>query len=271
MYYINRNDSVIPHVELIREPLQYPRTVCTNSTCVKYVKTREFDVIDYSTVCHDPYYLRNVKHDTINNPAIQSCEIMTLATKQCRKRKCPWNYHMHISYRTKQEVHYEVIKGQVGVDPGRELVKRMKALREEQETLIKISAVLIQFLKTNSITAFNDPFIDYMNYFVNEERLKHSMGANNQYVLNGLEKLKGLYLQKLQSPMNPSKKDISDLLETLYNLLFNGSSIKDQVNSIKNIQVKEIEKNEKLIYAHQQPEKDIIVTKLNALFSNSRN
>ncbi|CAF1351635.1 unnamed protein product, partial [Didymodactylos carnosus] len=211
-----KNDNRIPHIELKKICLEQPRTC-----------------------------------DTIQNPHIVCCEVFATSNGRCYHCNCSWEHHMHMYYETKLCMTYLTIPNASNIDPVQELDKRIESLNEEQKTIIEIPVRFIQYLKENSITAFNDPFADYMNYFVSEERLKCDMGANNQLVLNGLEKVQELYIQKLKSSANSTttigKDEIMNLLQILYSLPHNGPSIKQQMDLVKTMQVNALGKTEKII------------------------
>ncbi|CAF1089208.1 unnamed protein product [Didymodactylos carnosus] len=186
---IQKNDNRTPYVELKKICLQQPRTVCTHPRCVRVVQSENIPEIDYITVCHNPCYVPGIEHNTIQNPYIVYCEVFATNNGRCYHCNCSWEHHMHIYYETKLCMTYLTIPNTSNIYPVQELDKRIESLNEEQKIIIEISTRSIQHLKQNSITAFNDPFADYINYFVSEERLKCDMGANNQFVLNGLEKV----------------------------------------------------------------------------------
>uniref|UniRef100_A0AC34GGG8 Uncharacterized protein n=1 Tax=Panagrolaimus sp. ES5 TaxID=591445 RepID=A0AC34GGG8_9BILA len=89
----------IPHPQITTEPLGFPRTVCTNSTCIETKRkahTNEVQVL-YKTICHDHCYLENVTPEQVPNPALQKCQAMN-SQLFCSKCGCPWNFHMHITF-----------------------------------------------------------------------------------------------------------------------------------------------------------------------------
>ncbi|CAF4568012.1 unnamed protein product, partial [Didymodactylos carnosus] len=97
----------IPAVDLKSTPLPYPRTVCTNTSCVKFVKFGNIDKINYVTHCHEHCYLQGVAQDVVNNAALQKCSAMN-STNKCIKCSCGYEKHMHITYETEQ-INTEVI------------------------------------------------------------------------------------------------------------------------------------------------------------------
>ncbi|CAF4322401.1 unnamed protein product, partial [Adineta steineri] len=98
-----------------------------------------------------------------------------------------------------------------------------------------------------AILPVNDDFIEYLQYFIREEQMKQSTGAQNTEIIDSRERLKddynkemGLYkktLEEQKNSINSSQSvkpdEIFVLIETLYELPITGKQIKQQVDGIR--------------------------------------
>lgn len=94
--------SVFTKVFLEKIPLAYPRTVCTNSKCVKVYKVDEVvKTTNYITWCHVPCYLENMTEELANNQALIQCSAMG-GTETCLRCNHSFLEHMHITYEARE-------------------------------------------------------------------------------------------------------------------------------------------------------------------------
>jgi uncharacterized protein YgbK (DUF1537 family) len=158
-------------------------------------------------------------------------------------------------------VTYEFRKFQVQVNlktsskvqsPVEAINQRIKDLKAEQEAIIKVCTQLTQFLRVNALNPVNDDIIEYIQHFIREEQTKKAAGAQNEGVIEGLEKLLADYRQEMkivqqgmriaQTPLasdpasTMTSEDIFLLVGTLYRLPINGAKIRAQVDEIKRVQ-----------------------------------
>src|SRR5205823_10302136 len=99
------------------------------------------------------------------------------------------NVEMQISEKkSDQETKKAIIK---------EFQSRVNQLQEEQKQINKISLKFAQFLRQNAIAAFNDAYADYLDHFINEEKIKKNVDPINydEAILKGLEATKKSYLK----------------------------------------------------------------------------
>ncbi len=218
--------------------------------------------IEYKTHCHTHCYLTNVKCNVINNAALRRCSAMKSDGK-CEVCGCQWYDHMHITYETKQitkKIIDENVKSQISKKKSDQETKRaiieeyqarVNQLQKEQRTINEISLKFAQFLRQNAIAAFNDAYADYLDHFINEEKIKKSADPNryDDEILKGLEATKRSYLELIEiikqaidnndpnmSPVSPD--DIAELEQQLYNLPINGQTLKNIKNEAKRSQTK---------------------------------
>ncbi|CAG8640640.1 1150_t:CDS:1 [Paraglomus occultum] len=252
-----KKDLYIPQVDLEAEELQYPQTVCTSQSCVDVLTTGEDKVkkFHYKTQCHSRCYLTNVTCNVVNNEALRHCSAMG-PKGTCQHCGCLWNAHMHITYDLK------VVEKKV-VDPNIEMrisktksfqetkaalladkQNRTELLRKEQHTINSINIQFAKFLRQSAIAPFNDAYADYLDHFINQEKIKKAddlFNYNNE-ILDGLEDTKRVYLTKIESikkaiengdssEQSISPEDIERLAQQLYSLELTGNTLK-KINDI---------------------------------------
>ncbi|GES75094.1 P-loop containing nucleoside triphosphate hydrolase [Rhizophagus clarus] len=254
----------IPQIDLEPVTLGYPRTVCTSISCVRSVQIDQTNItkIDYITHCHRHCYLKNVKSDEINNAALKDCKAMDSSGK-CNKCGCQWDKHMHITYENKQittkiidqNVVKQISKKKSDQETKRAIIEdyqaRVNQLQKEQHIINEISLKFAQFLRQNAIAAFNDAYADYLDHFINEEKIKKSADPNNydEEILKGLEATKRNYLAQIEvikkaidsnDPTMPPvlPDDIAELEQKLYDLPINGQTLRKIKEEAKRGQAK---------------------------------
>ena len=125
--------------------------------------------------------------------------------------------------------------------------KRITDLRKEQKQIEDVYKQLLQFLYANSLLMINDSFLEYMEYFIREEEMKQSAGAENTEVVGNLRKMMENHkrdIDRLKEDIEKQKssgeqiqsikpENVFDLVGTLYELPINGRQIQDQVQGIQ--------------------------------------
>ncbi|GBC01557.1 hypothetical protein RclHR1_04230002 [Rhizophagus clarus] len=260
----------IPQIDLESVALGHPRTVCTSISCVRSVQIGQSNIskIDYITHCHRHCYLEKVKCNKINNAALKNCAAMDSSGK-CNSCGCQWDKHMHITYENKQiikkivdqNVVLQISKKKSDQETKKAIIEkyqaRMNQLQIEQHTINDISLKFAQFLRQNAIAAFNDAYADYLDHFINEEKIKKSTDPNNydEEILKGLETTKRTYLTKIEiikraiesndssiSSILPDK--IAELEQKLYDLPINGRTLEKIKNEAKRGHTRELSHSE---------------------------
>ncbi|CAB4395285.1 unnamed protein product [Rhizophagus irregularis] len=222
-------------LQLKLEPiaLEYPRTVCTNSNCIKFlqIKLTNIKTIDYATHCCPSCNLTNIRCDKIDGTALRCCPVLAGKCKVCG---CCWDKHIYITYENK--INVKVKKKSTKKAIIEKCQKRIIKLQKEQRKINEINFKFAQFLRQNAIYSSCDAYVDYLNHLINEEKSKKSTDDDDE-IINGLEITKRNYLKEIEvikraienndSSMPPIlPKDITEFEQQLYNLKINGSTLK---------------------------------------------
>lgn len=240
----------IPKLVLVPVLLGYPRTVCTDTNCVKYHKENDITLTEFVTHCHEHCQLEGVLAETYPNPSLQKCAAMG-PNLMCKKCGHSWNTHMHVRYASHhemQEVINESVQNEINIQQTeveriqgyiKELQKRVEDLEVELQSITVISAKFGKFLKNNAITPYNDALKDYLAYLIQEEKNKPDQSEADKKTLEGLEKMKLAYEHQIQilnqsmendqdvGILNP--EDIVTLEEELYQLPINGEELRQHM------------------------------------------
>ena len=240
---------IVEKIDFVSSALSYPRTVCTNSACVKVSVIDGIKKTNYITWCHDHCYLKGVTVETTNNPALIHCWAMG-GTHNCRG--CGHNYgeHMHITYElieNKVQVENEAIKqlidqnasaSQLKAAKISELQGLVKEFREEHLAIEKIAAKFGAFLKHNAITAYSDARLEYLQFLISEEEKKPSELRDTQLV-QALVEAKQIYQEQVaiidkaikegQAELDEVKDPatIGRLIDDLFSLKHYGKSVEE--------------------------------------------
>lgn len=242
------------------EPLDHPKTVCSNSKCVKVWNLNgNLTTNEYITVCHKRCHLSGIQADSIGPPELLNCNAMG-NSQFCRHCTHSYREHLHIYYDS------VLVQEQVVNESIDELLKSGLSDKERNEKLIheqiqKISefeaeikqierscAYFANFLKNNAIAPYNDALDQYLDHVINEEKEKVANGGSRQ-VLDELIKSKKSYSEQKRileeslsarhgetSAKQTQNEDIWKLVEDLKKLKHAGNSLKDAINCIHQTQ-----------------------------------
>lgn len=249
-----RKDLMVDKINLNAKELGYPRTVCTNSECVKVTGVEGHHKINYITWCHDHCYLEGVSVETTNNTALLKCWAMN-DTDTCRV--CNHNYgeHMHITYELIEstvKVENESVKKLVDENASlkeiretaiKGLRERIDELKQEHVAIEKAAAKFGAFLEHNAITAYSDARLEYLQFLINEEKKKKTEFKDDK-LLAALEDSLRIYSEEvalikktIADGRGSELLDISQIdksISQLYKLKHSGRMLKQ----IKNVAVK---------------------------------
>ncbi|RIA81661.1 hypothetical protein C1645_729561 [Glomus cerebriforme] len=215
-------------LQLNLEPvsLEYPRTVCTNSSCIRLLRIEQTNIkiVDHIKQCC-------LRCNEINNATLRCCSVMV--DGKCKVCGCYWDKHVLITYENK--VNVKVKKKSTKKAIIEKCQKKVNKLQKEQQKINEISFKFAQFLRQNAIAASNDTYADYLDHFINEEKIKKN--ADDDEILNGLEITKRNYLKEIEiinraienndlSMLPILPKDIVELEQQLYTLKINGPTLK---------------------------------------------
>ena len=134
-----------------------------------------------------------------------------------------------------------------------EVTERIEDLCREQSIIQDVYNQLAAFLHANTLLPFNDAYIDYLQYFIQEERAKQRTDESHSIVVKRLEDIREEFREYIHnfrqtlknltredqlrsSPLTPD--DVLDLIQKLYALPINGENIKTQVEGIEAVQKK---------------------------------
>jgi len=139
--------------------------------------------------------------------------------------------------------------------------KHIRDLQEEQAQIQDIYKKLARFLYANSMYPINDGYIEYLQYFIHEEKKKQNGNGHNTQVIANLEKLMAdyeseieLFKKTLQDQREAgeeikilSSEEVFTLAGNLYHLPINGKQIRAQVYGIKLGEVEHTAEREKFV------------------------
>ncbi|XP_038059614.1 uncharacterized protein LOC119730688 [Patiria miniata] len=214
--------------DLKRVELKYPRTVCTDPQCVRYVPVGVSGTQNtiYDQICHVQCTLSGIPTETTNDARLQGCDcirgtasfmmgkvvraIRNVVVPQTECRKCGHHYntHMHMTYDLQlvtREFLSEEVQTQINQKKSaretkkafKEAIATKKAeLEEEENIIIKTSAKFGSFLKANALIPYNDAVGDYLGMFINQERHKPDE-IRNDTLLTTMETRKRQYKQEI--------------------------------------------------------------------------
>ncbi|RIA85229.1 hypothetical protein C1645_782329, partial [Glomus cerebriforme] len=241
----------ILQIDLEPVKLGYPRTVCTNNSCVELKQIERTNSIktDYVKHCCPHCFLRFSKSNVVNNKTLRFCSAIKFSGN-CKVCGCHWKKHMHITYENKHVSHIikdENVESQISENMSdqeikkaivKEYQKMRDQLQKEQQKINEISLKFAQFLRQNAIAAFNDAYADYLDHFIEEEKVKKSADPSyDESILEGLKTTRDSYMKQVEvikkaiennDPSRPPIKpeQIAKLEQQLYNLPLNGLTLK---------------------------------------------
>jgi hypothetical protein len=166
--------------------------------------------------------------------------------------KCRWKQHKHITYECDARLTHAGSNDRSNTTANKELSlheidKRITDLRNEKRQIEEVYKKLAQFLHANAILPINDDLVDYLQYFIREEQMKQSSGADNRTLIARLEQMMTDYKNEMEFFKKtleeqranqeeievPKPEDVFTLVGTLFRLPINGKQIRAQVDGIK--------------------------------------
>jgi len=219
-----------------------PRTACTHRDCVAVRDDfggRQEKTIIYKTVCHKPCWLPGIEQNTKGHPGIERCWAIDKKNGVCHQ--CGHNYidHMHIYYEYRpitakfrdEAVDRDLVENAKNINLKEEAIRMKKrAIAEFEIEYHQVQDAAIQFgffLKRHAITVYNDATLEYLEHFIDQEKMKIQAGGTKK-ALKILEKHKADHIEKVKtlekaiaSGDNGQVRDdqgIHQLIDTLYGL-----------------------------------------------------
>jgi GTPase SAR1 family protein len=252
----------IKQLDLEPVSLTYPRTVCTSNSCIELLRVEKTNIqyINYKKHCDPRCYIPFARFNVMNQ-FLWLCGAMN-SKGTCNVCNCEWSKHKHITYENRPitkiyidlNVEWQIFEEKSCQEIKEKIIEKYQArvneLKKEKETMNKICVKFAQFLRQNAIATFNDTYIDYLDLFINEEKIKKGNDPElyDDRILKGLEETKKSYLEQIKfikqainnndpsiSPISP--EDIVELEQQLYNLPINGSTLKKIKEEAENSQI----------------------------------
>ena len=194
-----------------------------------------------------------------------------LCLDSCTICGCHWRKHKHITYECDTGLFYaraDTIISTVGNKRlcQDEFDKYSSDLREEKRIIQHVYIRLAQFLNANLILPINnDDYKDYLQYFIDEERMKQNAGAHNRQIIANLEKIMADYNDEIEIFKQSLKRqrdggeqiealqleDVFIVINTLYHLRINGQQIREQVKAQETSEQRSGAQHEKYIELQQ--------------------
>lgn len=241
-----KKEEVTLHKTILEaRKLDFPRTVCTNTSCVEYVKTDDIVVTNYVTWCHEHCYLPWMPVKDRGNKFLWICKAINIKGT-CKKCKHPLSDHMHI---TEEYIQVKKPVEQISLNPLKvsreekikEIANKIEQYKKEQAQINKVTAKFAYFVKKNSITSHSDSRAVYLQHLINEEESKPPELINNE-ILKGLKKEKAQYQEQVKLIENPVDgvfvvidcNNVKELIEELRDLPEFGENCRELFDYISN-------------------------------------
>ena len=261
--------------------LGYPRTVCTHPDCIEYIPAGKDSLMqtNYKQQCHIHCGLSGVPTETVGDSRLQRCSAMTAGicgSNNHNTNACGHSYqhHMHRTY------DLQVVSKQFLSDGVQDKIKEKKdkkaqmeifmeelnrqipEYKEEQATVLRISAKYGSFLKNVAMLPYNDALGDYLDMVIDQENQKDKAIRDPALVASLMTSRKAYDEEKriLDDAMGIDtglQVTNPDEIKLLQNELF---QLKHFGQSLKNIFM-QIEQNKKKMAQHAYEEVPIPVQK----------
>ena len=224
-----------------------PRTVCSNKACTKVTRddTTGKEVIIRKNLCHNPCCLTDVPPDSIGTEKIRGCAAFNGG--RCTKCSHDWHEHLHVlvEYKEQSMMMKDPSVEQALAKNGDEIkakelaikakTKLIDELKKEHRAIQEAAAQFSIYLRSISITPYNDATLEYLEHLIKEERSKVGYGGDTER-LDSLEKDRAQYAEFVKAmtlSIEAGKgyrildaDGVYDLVQTLYNLPHNGADLK---------------------------------------------
>lgn len=177
-------------VQLREKNLSMPRTVCSDRGCIEIKDDGTGKrITEYRSHCHVECYLDDVPTEVMGFPGLIQCWAFD-GKDHCRTCRHHWRMHLHIMYEfeeftttlTDTTIEKDLAANandttlrQKGVQEAQQLI------REYEQEHAQVQSAAAQFglyLKKNSITAYNDVTLDYLDMLIKQEQEKISVGGD---------------------------------------------------------------------------------------------
>jgi len=193
-----RNRLHVQKVQMNAVPLDKPRTVCGNGSCVEVKddgKDGNMTVTIYKKHCHPVCHLKDVQADQMAHPGLIKCWAFK-HSDSCRQCGHHWQEHLHVLYELTEETVTAIdtaieqkLKNHANDVTLRETAltqheQRITEYKREREIIRDAAAKFGVFLRKYSLAPYNDALIAYLDYLIKEEQMKVQAGGNNKRLLS---------------------------------------------------------------------------------------
>ena len=231
-------------VDLEREELDYPITVCTHSECIERIAVGKNNIhtVNYKQICHDHCYLSGIPTETTNDSRLQKCRCINGTT--CHQCSHHYTYHMHLTYNLTKvskefisdDVQKQIMAKKTKKEQKEEFKKqidiKLKELEAERKTILQVSAKYGAFLKDNAIIPYNDAVGDYLDMVIKQEEEKAEI-LRNKDLLQRLKELRAEYDREkeildeaLERGASTTADEVMQLQQQLFKLKHFGKTLK---------------------------------------------
>ncbi|KAF2233614.1 hypothetical protein EV356DRAFT_533617 [Viridothelium virens] len=188
----------VQKVQMSTRTLDQPRTVCANGDCIEARddgKDSGKTVTLYKKHCHPVCHLDDVQVEQIAHPNLINCAAFS-GSDTCNQCGHIWKEHLHVLYELEPETVTVIdpsIQQKIQANAN-DITLRQTALKQheqriheyeqERETIRTAAAKFAVFLSNNSLAAYNNALIDYLDYLIKEEQIKVQAGGSDTRLLS---------------------------------------------------------------------------------------
>lgn len=250
-----RNRLYVQQVQMNAVPLDKPRTVCGNGSCVEVKddgKTGNKTVTIYKLHCHPVCYLKDVQTDQMAHPGLIKCTAFS-GSDSCNQCGHHWQEHLHVLYELIEETVTAVdsaieqkLKSHANDVTLRETAltqheQRIAEYKKEREIIRDAAARFGVFLRKYSLAPYNDALIAYLDYLIKEEQIKVQAGGNSKRLLSLTEERHKhteaieVITRSMNSQANwndLSEGAVDRIVQQLYSLKHFGTTLKNMKQGI---------------------------------------
>jgi len=244
-------------VQLREKNLSMPRTVCSDRNCIEMKDDGAGKrVTEYKSHCHQECYLTDVPAEVMGFPGLINCWAFS-GNDHCRTCRHHWRMHLHILYEF-EEFTATVTDMRIEKDlaaHASDTTLRQKGLQEAQQLICEYeyehaqvqnaAAQFGMYLKKNSITAYNDVTLDYLDMLIKQEQEKIEVGGDRKR-MDALimdrkrhEELVAALTARMQQPAGTrggytvlDEAGVDAIVRRLYGLKHFGAQLKTVKNTI---------------------------------------
>ena len=192
--------------DIRRTELEYSRTVCAHSECVKFVPVG-FDKVQntvYKKPCHDKCTFSGIPTETQNRYKLRWCKCVPWYSQECKQCGHHYSTHLHITYDSEiieteflTPADKKKIKEKESIKDREETLKhaietKIAELKEEEKVIMRIAAMYGSYLKATALIPYNDAVGDYLDMCIEHEKMKPE-DIRNKTLLSKMQDMRNEY------------------------------------------------------------------------------